>query len=162
MTFAFSLALALTVIGAASWVYGINPVREASHFLSMRRGDVMQWWLERRYWISRSAFWLRRDVAFSVRMVAWEWLSLPRLVLGSVPAMVRILWDVARDTVREASENTRAYVKHSTSHRPRFRSPEWNLMVQQQTEEYRHANNIWKNGRPPRKPDAYTPPWDEN
>lgn len=54
---------------------------------------------------------------------------------------------------------TTAVIRHHLSTRPRYNSPEWKAHWDHLSQRVDFANNRWRDGKPPIKPDSFLPPW---
>lgn len=153
MSGALGLALALGIIGTACVIAGVDPFREARHFLLMRRYDVMAWILDRRMWAAMFGQWLRDDVfrftlTLTVKEAGWALAGIGGLFVAFAKLFAGEVWNA----IVQAAANSREYARQSAATRPKFRSPEWRAMIERQEAEFRYQHNIWRDGRPPVKP----------
>ena len=87
-------------------------------------------YLDLRYWLTERRLWIRETK---------RWASTLTAELGVVA--------------------TTAVLRHHLSTRPRYGSPEWRAYQNHLGQRADFANNRWRDGKPPIKPDSFLPPW---
>lgn len=74
------------------------------------------------------------------------WISETKRWAGTLTAELRVVATIA-------------VLRHHLSTRPRYNSPEWQSFNDHLRQRVDFANNRWRDGKPPIKPDSFLPPW---